>query len=160
MAPVGRALGEGSHGQKPGRAWSHFHSICSGFICKHWKQSHSWTLGGHGVARFSQEVPLVGDPQPVTPLFLASQRAPSESYGYMEALWRPKLRCGLRSFLEEVVAVAQSLSCVQLFATPWTAACQAPLFFPIPRSLLILMSIKSVMPSNHLILCCPLLLLL
>ena len=45
----------------------------------------------------------------------------------------------------------QSLSCVQLFATPWTAACQASLSFTISWSLLKLMSIKSVMPSNHLI---------
>ena len=53
----------------------------------------------------------------------------------------------------------QSLSCVQLFATPWTAACQASLSITSSQSLLKLMSIKSVMPSNHLILCCPLLLL-
>ena len=51
------------------------------------------------------------------------------------------------------------LSCVQLFATPWTAAHQASLFITNSRSLLKLMSIESVMPSNHLILCCPLLLL-
>ena len=48
---------------------------------------------------------------------------------------------------------------VWLFATPWTAACQASLSFTIPRSLLKLMSIESVMPSNHLVLCRPLLLL-
>ena len=53
-------------------------------------------------------------------------------------------------------SVAQS---VQLFATPWTAAHQASLSFTISRSLLKLMSIKSVIPSNHLILCHPLLLL-
>ena len=53
----------------------------------------------------------------------------------------------------------QLLSCVQLFATPWTAACQTSLFFTISRSLLKLMSIESAMPSNHLILCRPLLLL-
>ena len=53
----------------------------------------------------------------------------------------------------------QSLSCVQLFETPWTAACQASLSITNSRSLLKLMSIKSVMPSNHLILCHPLLLL-
>ena len=55
--------------------------------------------------------------------------------------------------------VAQSLSRVQLFATPWTAARQVSLSFSISWSLLKLMSIESVMPSNHLILCCPLLLL-
>ena len=54
--------------------------------------------------------------------------------------------------------VGQSLSLVQLFATPWTAAHQASLPITNSRSLLKLMSIESVMPSNHLILCCPLLL--
>ena len=51
------------------------------------------------------------------------------------------------------------LSHVQLFVTPWTVACQASLSFTISQSLLKLMSIESVMPSNHLILCCPLLFL-
>ena len=49
---------------------------------------------------------------------------------------------------------------VRLFATPRTAAHQASLFFTIPWSLFKLMSIESVMPSNHLVLCHPLLLLL
>ena len=52
----------------------------------------------------------------------------------------------------------QSLSHVRLFATPWTAACQASLSITDSRSLLKLMFIESVMPSNHIILCCPLLL--
>ena len=52
----------------------------------------------------------------------------------------------------------QSLSCVQLFVTPWTAACQASLSITNSQSLLKLMSVELVMPSNHLILCCPLLL--
>ena len=52
--------------------------------------------------------------------------------------------------------VVQLLSHVLLFATPWTAACQASLSFTISRSLLKLMSIESVMLSNHLILCLPL----
>ena len=52
----------------------------------------------------------------------------------------------------------QSLSHVQLFATPWTAACQASLSFTNSRSLLKLNSIELVMPSTHLILCRPLLL--
>ena len=52
-----------------------------------------------------------------------------------------------------------SLSRVRLFETPWTAACQASLSITNSRSLLKLMSIESVMPSNHLILCRPLLLL-
>ena len=57
------------------------------------------------------------------------------------------------------VIVVQLLSHVQFFATPWTAAQQASLSFTISQSLLKLISIESVMPSNHVILCCPLLLL-
>ena len=53
-------------------------------------------------------------------------------------------------------SVVQSLSCVQLFVTPWTAAHQSSLSFTISWSLLKLMSFELVMPSNHLILCCPL----
>ena len=52
----------------------------------------------------------------------------------------------------------QSLSHVRLFETPWTAACQASLSIANSRSLLKLISIESVMPSNHVILCHPLLL--
>ena len=51
----------------------------------------------------------------------------------------------------------QLLSCVQLFVTPWTSAHPASLSFTIYQSLLKLMAIESVMPSNHLILCHPLL---
>ena len=54
----------------------------------------------------------------------------------------------------------QLLSHVRLFSIPRTAACQSPLSFTISRSLLKLMSMESVMPSNHLILCRPVLLLL
>ena len=54
--------------------------------------------------------------------------------------------------------IVQSLSPVLHFATPWTAACQASLCFTISWSLLKLMSIESVMPSNYLVLCHPLLL--
>ena len=57
------------------------------------------------------------------------------------------------------VVVVQSPSHVWLFMTPWTAACQASLSITNSQSLLKLMSIESVMPSNHLILCHPLLLL-
>ena len=53
----------------------------------------------------------------------------------------------------------QSLSCVQLFMTPWTAACQASMSFTLSWSLLKLMSIESVMLTNDFILCGPLLLL-
>ena len=52
-----------------------------------------------------------------------------------------------------------SLSHVQLFATSWTAAHQASLSITIPQSLLKVMSVELVMPSNHFVLCCPHLLL-
>ena len=61
--------------------------------------------------------------------------------------------------LIKTVVVVQLLSCVQLFVTSWTAACQASLSLTISRSLLKLISLESVMPSNHLILYHPLLLL-
>ena len=57
------------------------------------------------------------------------------------------------------VIIAQSLSCVQLFVTPWTTARQASLSINNPWRLHKLMSIESMMPSNHHILCRPLLLL-
>ena len=60
---------------------------------------------------------------------------------------------------QHVFSSVQSLSCVQLFATPWTAALQDFLSVTNSQSLLQLKSIESVMPSNHLILCHPLLLL-
>ena len=66
---------------------------------------------------------------------------------------RVENHCGRHS------AIVESLSHVQLFLAPWTAAHQASLSFTTSQSLFKLMSIESVMPSNHLILCCPLLLL-
>ena len=56
--------------------------------------------------------------------------------------------------MEQQFSSVQSLSHVQLFATPWTVACQASLSITNSWSLLKLKSIKLVMPSNHLILCC------
>ena len=61
--------------------------------------------------------------------------------------------------IREWLSSVQSLSHVRLFATPWTAAHQAPLSFTISWSLLRLMSIESVMPSSYLVPCRPLLLL-
>ena len=57
-----------------------------------------------------------------------------------------------------LLSSVQLLSCVWLFATPWTAACQASLFITNSQSLIKLKFIESVMPSNLIILCCPLLL--
>ena len=69
--------------------------------------------------------------------------------------WKKKFKCVYMLF----VVVVQSLIHVRLFVTPWTTACQASLSITISRSLLKFMSIESVMPSNHFILCHPLLLL-
>ena len=63
-----------------------------------------------------------------------------------------------RPFFPSLSSV-QSLSYVRLFATPWTAVRQASLSFTVFQSLLELMSIKSVIPSNHFVFCHPLLLL-
>ena len=73
-------------------------------------------------------------------------------------------RPGLRQFtgsqkVRHDLVVVQLLNCVQLFVTPWTTACQASWSFTISWSLLKAMSIELVMPSNYLILYCPLLLL-
>ena len=61
--------------------------------------------------------------------------------------------------MQTIIVVVQLLSCVQLFATPGTAAHQASLFSTISQSLHKLMSIELVMPSNHLFLCHHLILL-
>ena len=60
---------------------------------------------------------------------------------------------------QSLFSSVQLLSYVRLFTTPWTAACQASLFFTISWSLLKLVSIELLMPSNYLTLSCPLLLL-
>ena len=71
---------------------------------------------------------------------------------------KQRLRIKFRMKSSDLNSV-QSLSHVWLFVTPWTALCKASLAVTNSCSLLKLMSIKSVMPSNHLFLCCPLLLL-
>ena len=84
--------------------------------------------------------------------------AVGENYG--QETKRPKIQVSsMKSWWqkEDQFRSVQSLSRVQLFATPWTAARQASLSITNSRSLLRLMSIESVMPSNHIILCRPLL---
>ena len=71
--------------------------------------------------------------------------------------WQDKQKTGNVVYFGLGVIVVQSLSVVQLFATPWTVACHTSLSFTIFWSLLKLMSIESVMSSNHFILYCPLL---
>ena len=70
----------------------------------------------------------------------------------------PEVRMGFTELLPRFWQFKLLLSHVQLFATPWTAARQISLSFTISKSLLIILSTESVMPSNHLILLCPLLL--
>ena len=74
--------------------------------------------------------------------------------------WSPNSQhnCIWRWSLQQA-AVVQLLSCVQLFTTPWAAALQTSLSFTVSCSLLKLIPIGTMMPSNHLILCQPLLLL-
>ena len=75
-------------------------------------------------------------------------------------LWpRLKAQVWLTSSIFILFSSVQSLSRVQIFATPWIAACQVSLSNTNSWSLLKLVSIELVMPSSHLILCCPLLLL-
>ena len=83
-------------------------------------------------------------------IFFNQFRSHSKSSGYI-VVWQ--------FFQKTWFTSVQSLSHIQLFVTQLTEACQASLFITNSWSLLKLMSIKSVMPSNHLILCHPLLLL-
>ena len=95
---------------------------------------------GLAVSGKQREV-VIGVPDLGTELWgQAVQASPRTNYGMLR---------GLVQF-----SSVQSLSCVPLFVTPWTAAHQASLSFIISWSLLKLM-FQSVMPSNHLILCCP-----
>ena len=73
--------------------------------------------------------------------------------------WRSgvQIRCQVK--LKTQFNSVQSLSCIRLFVTPLIAACHASLSITNSQNLLKLMSIQPVMPSNHLILCCPLTLL-
>ena len=77
----------------------------------------------------------------------------------VQILWLSNHSSGTIFQVSDQIRSNQSLSCVWLFATPWIAARQASLSITNSRSSLRLMSIKSVMPSSHLILCHPLLLL-
>ena len=81
---------------------------------------------------------------------------------YLSGTCDNKENCGLKKYSQSnswQSSSVQSLSHVWLFATPWTRACQASLSITNSRSLFKLISIESVMPSNHLILCRPLRLL-
>ena len=83
----------------------------------------------------------------------------AEEPGRLQSMGLQRIRHNwvTNTFFQEIVV--QSLCCVWFFAIPWNAACKASLSFTISWSLLKLMSIESVMPSNNLFLCHPLLLL-
>ena len=76
---------------------------------------------------------------------------------YISVIYQLKLHSNF--YFKWFVVVVPSLSCVRLFSTPWTAVSQASLSFTISQNLLKLMFIESVIPSKHLVLCHPLLLL-
>ena len=92
------------------------------------------------------------------PSVMAAERAARLGWKTDQWIWQHRGHCNLRRCVCSRSSV-QSLSRVQLFATLWTAAHQASLSLTSSWSLPKLMSIESVMPSNHLILCHPLLLL-
>ena len=89
---------------------------------------------------------------PAIPRHRTSETTPKAGQGVWETAWK------LTSF-PYIFVFVQSLSCVHLFVTPWSAAHQASLSFTISQSMLKLLSIDSMMPSNHFILCGLLLLL-
>ena len=80
----------------------------------------------------------------------------SGAYNYRTRVSFLELEIRISQF-GNLISSVQLLSHIWLFATPWTAACQASLSITNSKILLKLMSIESVMPSNHLILCRPLL---
>ena len=97
----------------------------------------------------------------VSPLWIPSSHWTHRSltWAYLYFVYLCFLLIFAAFFIDFQFSSVQSLSRVQLFATPWTAACQASLSIINTQSLLKLVSIESVVPSNHLILCRPLLFL-
>ena len=150
------------------------HDLCHGRSASRWLPAViEFQLSYY---RSSLNMQYAGSRQLPTPVFW-----PGEFHGLYSS-WGPKSQTRLSNFQFQhktegrysschtclptitvlswnIFVVVQSLSRVQLFATPWTAARQASLSLTVSWSSPKFMSIKSVMPSNHLILCCPLLLL-
>ena len=129
-----------------------------------WARLRDWrtnmTVSLHrGILQSGQHTFMVSDNIQPTPLhgaifgWLSSSWLSPFKYG----VWRPNTWSD-GSFYFPYLSSVQSLSRVWLFATPWTAARQASLSITNSQSLPKLMSIESVMPSNHLTLCLPLLL--
>ena len=106
----------------------------------------------------------LADPERTPPLrvsqFLGIVKDSSGNTPFTCKLANPESTLQPASFSGSLSSVQFScLSCVWLFATPWTTACQASLSITNTQSLCKFMSIESVMPSNHFVLCSPLLLL-
>ena len=101
----------------------------------------------------------------MTVTYLMGKKRDNKKYLLCKSPYQELDACSLWTifliFLEHLFCFSsvQSLSHVRLFASPWTAACQASLSVTNTQSLFKLMSIELLMPSSHLILCCPLLLL-
>ena len=108
----------------------------------------------NNVVIFSKS-PVVPPPSPLTTIPSPEHRD-NHTWLCLKPAFAGRQKC---SFLLHQFSSAQSLSRVRLFATPWISACQASLSITNSRSSVRLMSIESVMPSSHFILCRPLLLL-
>ena len=119
-------------------------------------------------SRFLGEITITSDMQMTQPLCrkrretkepLLNVKEESEKVGLKVNIHKTEIMAsGPIQFSSVQFSSVQSLSRVRLFATPWITACQASLSIN-SRSSLRLASIESMMPSSHLILCCPLLLL-
>ena len=121
---------------------------------KQWCESFEWTGKGLGHTYTYMRSP----PDLFTAIYYAVAACPA---GVPQRARKPRFLAmeekKMYNKQHDINIVVQSPSHVQLFATPWTAAHQAPLSFTVSWSLLRLMSIELVMLSNHLVLCCSLL---
>ena len=127
------------------------HCVCM-CVCERERERISLCCESTGYSRLILYISYFG------PIIIHFCRDPGSFY------WRMALKT-LITVLGVIIATEVSLLLVQspcwgwLSATPRTAACQSPLSFTISQSFLKLISIESMMPSNHLILCCPLFIL-
>ena len=141
-------------------------SLKMNFWAKVQKKEPQWKILGQGVKQRQRERGWYKD---LTNSWMGLGRRREAGWGglwkrvwsfdfFFSSLSLSLLNTPQRALSKEFSSV-ESFSCVRLFAASWTAACQASLSITSSWSLLKLMSIESVMPSNHLILCSPLLLL-
>ena len=110
------------------------------------QQCPGWVIIGQPAASQVSAQPCLTFPADIPDRCSAPQGCPSQR----QCCWTWPL---------DYTSAVHLLSCVQLFATPWTTALQASLTVPVSHSLFKFISTGSVIPSNHLILCCPLFLL-